>query len=310
MINYQDYMNLPVNEKLGYFMKTRFASNRTPEYWVNWNNVVANMKSHRQNLRVLSSLIRQVNIRNEAKELFINQPDLLRSVPIILAIRNCHLELLGFTDDSEMYNYSLDFSHPNLNKIEDYLDFLEDSGTFNFLKNELEGSLVDYVFGIQAGLDSNGRKNRGGTENEKILAQNLNLIREKTNWETKTQATAKEMLRDWKVKVPERSKKGGRRYDGAIFVPNKNKIIVIETNFYGGGGSKLKAVAGEFSDLYETNFKDNDTVNFVWISDGPGWTKAKNPLREAFEKIPAIFNLKMVKNGFLLNSVNQFSHKH
>ncbi len=83
------------------------------------------------------------------------------------------------------------------------------------------------------------------------------------------------------------------------FILKKSKVWLIETNYYGGGGSKLKAVAGEFTELSQFVTTSPDNVEFVWVTDGLGWKTAHLPLAEAFGHIINIFNLEMLKGGFL-----------
>ena len=128
------------------------------------------------------------------------------------------------------------------------------------------------------------------------------LISEKPQLEYSTQATGKWIEENWNIVVPEvldSNSKGGRRYDGAVFNKENGSVTIIETNFYNGGGSKLKSVAGEFSSIYETSLRDADNIKFVWLSDGLGWLSAKNPMREAFDVIPTIINLHMLKDGYM-----------
>lgn len=308
-MNFNEYMKNTSDEKFEYFMRTRFKTNRTPSYWVNWGNVTNNIKPYEIQLNTLNYLIGKPDIESEARQLFTKQPELLTAVPILLATRELDIDVLAFKDDGDMYSYNIDFNRPNISNLDEYIKFMHDSGLLDFLKIGIKRSLVDYVYGIQAGLDSNGRKNRSGTENEKILQKNLELlIAECPNCEYDTQATAKKIKERWNVEVPEvlpDGKKGGRRYDGVVFNKDLGIITVIETNFYGGGGSKLKAVAGEFSSIYETSIKKSNNVDFIWITDGPGWDTAKNPLNEAFDVIPNIINLQMVKDGFLRNILCQ-----
>ena len=242
-----------------------------------------------------------------AAQLFAEQPQLIQIIPVLLASRDTAMDVLAFDSHDEMYFYNIDFAKPDKNNITKYLDFMRDTGLLYFIGFELKQSLVDYVLGVQAGLDTNGRKNRSGSQNEDILERNLaKLASINPGLQYKAQATRKYILENWHLDVPEvleKGKKGGRRYDGAIYNPKTQKVTIIETNFYGGGGSKLKAVAGEFSSLYETSLKDANNVNFVWISDGPGWDTAKNPMREAFDVIPLIINLSMVKQGMLAEIV-------
>ncbi|MCH4170777.1 MAG: type II restriction endonuclease [Lactobacillus sp.] len=308
-MNFNEYMAATNDEKFDYFMRTRFPTNRTPSYWVNWGNVTKNLAQYELELNTLNYLIGKPNIIEEAMHLFEQQPNLLTAVPILIASRELDIDVLAFKDDMDMYAYHIDFKNPDVNKLDEYIQFMLESGLLEFLRSGIKRSLVDYVYGVQAGLDSNGRKNRSGTENEIILENNLKILEKRhPNCHYKTQATAKFIKNKWDITVPEvlkPGKSGGRRYDGAVYNEFTKKVTVIETNFYGGGGSKLKAVSGEFSSIYETSLKDANQVGFAWISDGPGWDTAKNPLREAFDVIPTIFNLQMVKDNFLEEYVSR-----
>ena len=302
-MNYNEYMSLSNNEKFELFMNTLFPTNRTPSYWVNWNNVRNNIKVHELNLNTLNFLVGKENIKEEARALFLSQPQLLNTVPILLAAREEEFKVLSF-ENAQMVANNLDFKNPDIKAIDKYINFMEESGLLEFLANDLNKSLVDYVFGVQAGLDTNARKNRSGSQNETILERNLkNLVQRNSNLEFTTQATAKYIKDNWNMTIPEakdKKAKGGRRYDGAVYNKQTGKVTLIETNFYGSKGSKLKSVSGEFSNLY--NFLKNEApndINFVWISDGPGWETARNPMQEAFEIIPNIINLKMVRDGYL-----------
>lgn len=289
-MNYDEYIKLNNENKFQYFMKTRFSTNRTPSYWVNWHNVLNNMEQYELSLNTLNYLVGKPNIEEEARKLFTEQPALLKSVPILLATRERNLNVLFFDNLGEMHAKKINFENPLLENLDEYISFMNTSGLFAFLKNDLKQSLVDYVFGVQAGLDSNARKNRSGSENEKILENNLKIIvNSNTNCDFLTQATRRIIKEKWNIDIPEflqNDVRGGRRYDGVIYNVLNNKVTIVETNFYGSGGSKLKAVAGEFSSLYETSFKNVKNVNFVWISDGPGWDTAKNPLKEALKLFP------------------------
>lgn len=302
-MKYSDYMLLSNSEKLNLFMNTLFETNRIPTYWTNWDNVFRNIKEHEINLNTLNYLVHKDDIEYEAKKLFLSQPNLLKTIPILIAAREEIFNLLSF--DNGHLNYSiLNFKNPDVSKIDEYVSFMKESGLLDFLKNGLNVSLVDYVYGVQVGLDSNGRKNRSGKQNEKILEYNLNELKmHNKDLDIGTQLTAESIKKLWNVSVPDAKDdeaRGGRRYDGVVYNKETKKVTLIETNFYVSDGSKLKAVAGEFSNLY-TFLKQNapENVNFVWISDGPGWRKEKNPMKEAFNIIPNIINLSMIENKYL-----------
>ncbi|WEV51605.1 type II restriction endonuclease [Lactobacillus sp. ESL0731] len=309
-MNYAEYINLSNEEKFNYFMSTIFPTNRTPKYWVNWDKVRKNIQEYELSLNTLNYLVGKDNIMDEAKMLFQAQPQLLRAIPVLLASRDAELTVLELADDGAMNHYDVNFDKPDISKIDIYLKFMEETGLLEFLQKDLNQSLVDYVYGVETGLDSNARKNRGGTQNEIILERNLkSLCNSNPNLEYKTQATRNVMKKDWSIDVPEllpEGKKGGRRYDGAILNRKTNKTYIVETNFYGSGGSKLKSVAGEFSNMYIESLKGRQDIDFIWITDGPGWKTARNPLSEAFNAIPKIFNLNMIKNDFLSDAVKGF----
>lgn len=299
----EKYLESSNQEKFEYFINTLFATNRTPKYWVNWEKVERNSRKIEISLNTLNYLVQKKNIKEEAKKLFLEQPKLLECIPILLASRDKKIGVFSYTGMSDFNVLELNFEKPNLNNIDKYLQFIENTGLFTFLSQEVNSSLVDYVFGVEVGLDTNGRKNRSGEQNELILEMYLKkLISEKPQLEYSTQATGKWIEENWNIVVPEvldSNSKGGRRYDGAVFNKENGSVTIIETNFYNGGGSKLKSVAGEFSSIYETSLRDADNIKFVWLSDGLGWLSAKNPMREAFDVIPTIINLHMLKDGYM-----------
>lgn len=294
-MDFKEYMALSWQRKLEEFMKTRSVTNRTPDYYVNWEKVRENATQYELELNTLNYLVGKNNIVEESIQLFTSQPNLLKAVPTLIANRDYDLDILRINDDNSMSFNHLDFTNIDETKIRDYVTFMEESGLLNFLQNDARKSLVDYAFGVEAGLDSNGRKNRSGTQNEEILEINLKKLVDGTNWEYETQIGVATIKDIWDIDVP--TDRSSRRFDGAVYNPDKHTVTLIETNFYGGGGSKLKAVSGEFRDL--NGFITKVDVQFVWISDGMGWDTARLPLSEAFEQIPFIINLNMVNNGYL-----------
>ena len=113
------------------------------------------------------------------------------------------------------------------------------------------------MIGVEAGLDSNGRKNRSGKAMEQIIEFFIADLCKKNKLEYLTQANSEKIFNKWKIKIP--VDKSSRRYD---FVLKKNdELIIFETNFYGGGGSKLKSTAGEYRNLFDVldnKFKKSD----------------------------------------------------
>lgn len=296
-MNLQAYLNLSSEERLKIFLNTLSVTNRTPDYYVNWSKVERETKKYELELNTLNYLIGKDDIYNEALGLFNKQPSLLKAIPSLIASRDKTLDILSIDTDDNMSFDNLDFAIIDEDRIVDYTNFVDATGLLDFLQKKANRSLVDYVYGVEAGLDSNARKNRSGTTMEGILERTVARVCKEYGLEFKSQATAPFIKDNWGIEVP--VDKSERRFDVAVFSKDKHKLWLIETNYYGGGGSKLKAVAGEFTELSQFVTKTTDDINFVWVTDGQGWKTAHIPLEEAFGHIIHVFNLDMLKQGYL-----------
>jgi len=272
-------------------------SNRLWSYFVNWEKVFSNTKKIEVSLNILNYLIGKEKFEEEFKYLAREHPEIVEVIPA-LVVRDGKKEkelivLVDFKNKKMVYkNYNFNKKNPSNEDIEKYLIFIERTGLKELLVSKKVKNLVDYMIGIEAGLDSNGRKNRGGKSMEKIVKVFLEDYCKKSNCRYLEEANAQLIKKEFGFSVP--VDKSSRRYD--FVIDNKTKPIIIETNFYGGGGSKLKSTAGEYQGL--NNILKNDAI-FVWITDGFGWKTTKRPLREAFENNNYIFNLYMLEKGIL-----------
>lgn len=302
-MNFKNYLIKSPQERLTIFLESLSITNRTPEYYVNWNKVDRETKKYELELNTLNYLIGKDDIYSEALRLFTKQPNLLKAIPSLIASRDRVLDILTIDNDDNMSFEQLDFKTIDTSRIDDYLKFIEQSGLLNFLQQHANRSLVDYVYGVETGLDSNARKNRSGTTMEGILERHVSKIAQEQNLEWKAQATAQFIKEKWGITVP--VDKSERRFDVAVYSKEKHKVWLIETNYYGGGGSKLKAVAGEFTELSQFVVTSDDAVEFVWVTDGQGWKTAHLPLAEALSHITNVFNLEMLREGFLAELFRQ-----
>lgn len=296
-MKFDNYINLDSDERLNVFLSTLSVTNRTPEYYVNWTKVERETRKFELELNTLNYLIGKEDIYNESLILFTKQPELLKAIPSLIASRDKILDILIIDNQDNMSFEQLNFSKIDTTRIVDYVVFAEQSGLLDFLQNKANRSLVDYVYGVEAGLDSNARKNRSGTTMEGILERHIAKIAQEQGLEWKAQATASFIKSNWNIEVP--VDKSERRFDVAVYSRERHKVWLIETNYYGGGGSKLKAVAGEFTELSQFVKSSKDDIEFVWVTDGQGWKTARLPLSEAFGHIQNVFNLNMLKNNFL-----------
>jgi type-2 restriction enzyme llaDCHI len=296
-MNLLNYHNLSSEERLEKFLSTLSITNRTPEYYVNWKKVDRETKKYELELNTLNYLIGKEDIYSEALRLFTKQPNLLKAIPSLIASRDKVLDILTIDNDDNMSFEQLNFKTIDASRIDDYMKFIEKSGLLKFLQQHANRSLVDYVYGVETGLDSNARKNRSGKTMEGILERYVSRISKEQKLEWKAQATARFIKNEWGIEVP--VDKSERRFDVAVYSKEKHKVWLLETNYYGGGGSKLKSVAGEFTELSQFVVTSDDDVEFVWVTDGQGWLTAHLPLAEAFSHITNVFNLEMLREGFL-----------
>jgi hypothetical protein len=230
-------------------------------------------------------------LKEEFKKLYSSNPDIIKALPVLLAVRENKLEVFDkITKNSEFFDFS-----GTEKDSEKYYEFLEKSGLARLFQKDGVKNLVDYVMGIEVGLDSNGRKNRGGSLMEEIVESFINELCNKNGFEYLSQARATAIKSKWGVDV--KVDKSERSFDFAVFNPKNKKIKLFEVNFYNGGGSKLKAVCGEFKSLH-TELKEQN-IDFIWITDGLGWFTTKRPLEETYNHNEYVFNLNMLEAGIL-----------
>lgn len=293
-MKFENYIKLSSKEKLEIFLKTLLKTNRTKDYYVNWNKVIKNVENYEIELNLMNYLIGKENIYNECLNIFKKYPETIKVLPILVAIRDTTLDLLILEQDKKIIE---NYDFINIDKdIEKYVKLADKLGILSFLKNKLTKSLVDYVYGVEVGLDSNGRKNRSGSIMEEIVSKYIDNICLNSRYIHKSQITVKYIYDTWNIKVD--SDESERKFDNVIYDKEKNKIFIIETNYYGSSGTKLKAVCGEFIGLNNL-LKNNNKVTFIWITDGIGWIKSHIPMLDAINKIENIFNLDMIEKGYL-----------
>lgn len=286
------------NEKevFAYLINNLNDSIRYWDYFVNWEKVIGNTKDLEVDLNILNYLIGKENIEKEFGYLLKKHPQVVRLIPVLLACREHKFKIL--TDLSEGNLKYEDFSFEKKENLSDTeisraVRFAQKSGLLKIFKDKTVKNVVDYTIGIEVGLDSNGRKNRGGTAMEKVTEAFVKELCNKHGLHYIKEATSEKVLEKWGLKL--KVDKSSRRFDFAVY--NGKSLYLIETNYYGGGGSKLKSTAGEYKALYD--FLTKDGHKFVWVTDGIGWQSTSRPLEETFNHIDYLLNLKMLTEGLL-----------
>jgi type II restriction enzyme len=295
---FQTYLNCAdETEVFQHFKSTLTDSINTWNYFVDWQKVLRKFKDVEINLNTLNYLVGKDNIEDEFRKLLHLYPEIINTIPILIACRSSSFQILtdypsgGFNYKS--FNFTKNINSLTQAEIDDILEFTNKTGVLELFKNKTIKSIPDYVLGIEVGLDSNGRKNRGGKTMETIVESLISTICQQNNFLFMTQATSPKIQAEWNINV--QVDKSTRRFDFAV--KNQNSLYLVETNFYAGGGSKLKSTAGEYKSLFD--FISRQGHKFIWVTDGLGWKNALRPLEETFRHIDYTLNLNMLASGLL-----------
>ncbi|MFP4697298.1 MAG: type II restriction endonuclease [Eubacteriales bacterium] len=286
------------DEVFEYIINNLKSTNRTFDFYVDWSKVFNNIKNIEVELNILNYLIGKRNINEELKELIRKYPSIVAVIPVLIAVRDKKLEILSeFKYNDWIYsNYSFkkekSYSESQIQLI---VDFCKKVGLLDLFSSKKIKNVVDYCIGLEVGIGTNGRKNRGGKIMEDIIEFYVQEVCEKLRLNYLSQATKKKIMYEWNIEIP--IDKSSRQYDFAIY--KNDKLILIETNFFSGGGSKLKSVAGEFRNLNNFLLNKQCVDKFIWITDGMGWKTAHLPLKETFMNNDYLLNTKMILEGVL-----------
>ncbi len=261
-------------------------------YYADFEKVYGNIEKIKVELNILNSLIGSKNIERDFDKLIKDYPQVLKCIPILLAVRG--REIYAIDGDGE---YLFNFNKLNYTTKE-YIMFMQKTGLFDLIANHIINNLVDYVMGVEVGLDSNGRKNRGGHLMESLVEDYLikaGLVKGDTYFKEMKLSTIE---KKWNIDLSGISNQGKaeKRFD---FVVKKGKTVYgIETNFYTGGGSKLNETARSYKTI-ALEAKDIDGFAFVWFTDGLGWKSARHNLEEAFDVLDNMYCIADLKNGII-----------
>lgn len=139
------------------------ASISSYDYYIDFEKVVCNVDEIKVELNILNSLIGSKNIEEDFEKIIIKYPETLSCIPLLLAVRGNEIYAQD-EDGSFLYNFKkMNYS------AEQYKIFMRKTRLFDMISNHLVNNLVDYALGIETGLDSNGRKNRGGHQMEDLV---------------------------------------------------------------------------------------------------------------------------------------------
>ena len=259
-------------------------------YYVDFNKVYGNVETIKVELNILNSLIGSKNIEADFEKLLTDYPQVLKCIPVLLAVRG--REIYTIDGDGE---YLFNFKKMNYS-VEEYKMFMRKTGLFSLISEHVINNLVDYVTGVEVGLDSNGRKNRGGHLMEKLVEDYLQKAGLVKGVDYFKEMYISDIEKKWSIDLSNISNQGKaeKRFD---FVVKKGATIYgIETNFYSSGGSKLNETARSYKTI-ALEAKEIQGFAFVWFTDGQGWQSARHNLEETFDVMDNIYCISDMENG-------------
>lgn len=261
-------------------------------YYIDFTKVYKNVDSIKIELNILNSLIGSKNIEADFENLIKKYPETLKCIPILLAVREYEI-FAGENGDVKLYTFN-----KQINTIEDYKLFMKKTGLFELLSNHIINNLYDYVTGVETGLDSNGRKNRGGHQMEDLVESYIQKAGFKRDVNYFKEMYVSEVSKKWNVDLSAVSNQGKMEKRWDFVVKTDNCIYLIETNFYGSGGSKLNETARSYKTI-ATEMKNVKGAKFVWFTDGAGWKSAARNLEETFDVLDDIYSINDMQNGIM-----------
>jgi len=243
-------------------------------------------------LNILNALIGESDIENKFKNIVTKYPETLKVLPILIAKREKEIKI---TDANKNYNFN--FEKPNYS-VEEYIVFMRETGLFDLIQNHVIHSLLDYVMGVEVGMDTNGRKSRTGDAMEDLVESYIikaGFIKGETYFkEIKISAIEEK----WGLDLSSISNTGKteKRFD--FVVKTDNALYAIETNFYNSQGSKPNETARSYKTIAieSQNIKG---FEFVWFTDGKGWIPSRHNLEETFDVMENIYNIRDLENNII-----------
>lgn len=267
-------------------------------YYIDFEKVHRKVDEIKVELNILNSLIGSKNIKDDFRALIKKYPETLKCIPLLLAVRSNEIYCQD-ENGGQLYLFDPRKFSPNSSaQHEQYAYFMEQTGLFDLLENHIINNLVDYATGVETGLDSNGRKNRGGHLMEDLVERYIKkagFIKDETYFK---EMYIHQMTAKWGIDLSAISNQGKmeKRFDFVVKTPAM--IYGIETNFYGSSGSKLNETARS----YKTLALEAEPINgftFVWFTDGKGWTSARNNLEDTFDVMEHIYSIQDLENNIL-----------
>lgn len=295
---YIEFLNVENEESvIEKFHDTLVDTNRSYDFFVDWDKVRKHVEEHKIEFNILNSLIGSKQFDTDLRKILLNYPRVLPVIPILLAIRDLNFKVIGNFTDKNLDIMTYDFKTRTLTseEIDNIIGFFDKTGLKKFFLEMGTKSVQDYVMGVEVGMDTHARKNRSGVAMELLLKPIIeNIVTKIKGFERVLfQKNFKYLETNYDIKVNTSIK--NRKAD-FILIKDK-KVINIEVNFYSGTGSKPQEIVDSY--IERQNELKNNGFEFIWITDGDGWRGQKNQIHKGFEKIDYLLNLHFLREGLL-----------
>ncbi|HHX09106.1 MAG TPA: restriction endonuclease [Chloroflexi bacterium] len=262
------------------------------KYYTDFPKIIANVERIKIELNILNSLVGSKDIERDFENIIQLYPETLKCIPLLLAVRSNEIS-------AQDHDGGFDYKFDKMNcSIEQYKNFCRKTGLFDLISNHIVNNLVDYALGIETGLDSNARKNRGGAQMEALVESYLQKAGFIKEIDFFVQEYLNKAILKWGINLPGLDDADGarKRYDFVLHVGHQ--VYGIETNFYASSGSKLNETARSYQLLGQQSLSI-EGFTFVWITDGCGWKGAKANLKETYNSLETVYNINDLENGML-----------
>lgn len=261
-----------MNKDFILFMSQLQETNQTLDFFCDFDKISANVAEVEMSLNTLNYLIGKEDLAKGISEIWQRDQKVFEVLGILIAVRDEGKKPVVNADGNVVLLKSY---FESATKV---AEFLQGTGLAEIFQSRRIKNLVDYVFGIETGLDTNARKNRSGHIMENTVARILY-----NNGISFRQEVYSSEFSELSVLGSDE-----KRFD--FFIETPEKKYLIEVNFYSSGGSKLNEVARSYTEL-APKVNSVKGFEFVWITDGIGWKSARNKLEEAYNTIPSVYNL-------------------
>ena len=199
------------------------------KYYIDFETIYRNAEEHKLELNMMNSLIGSKNIETDFENLVKKYPEVLKCIPTLLAVRQYEIIVL----DSDGNKFEYNFKKMNYD-VAQYKVFMKETGLFDLIQNHLVNNLYDYVLGVESGLNSNARKNRGGHLMEDVVRFDFVVKTDKciygieTNFYAAGGSKLNETARSYKMIAEEAEKVVGFEFiwftDGMGWISARNNL--------------------------------------------------------------------------------------